>query len=291
MTTTPEQYERKRLIETVRDFFNPDTSFGGKKQNSPTRLGIELAMEWFVAEGKEKAIKILRDKIDGILKNRSAVGEKLAWEEADTLCSQALSLYLELTDESGSGWEERDKAILFYFTELYWQVPDRIVDEREEKTNCTNYLVNESCMLKSKKILISWIVERWKLESYGVLELEKENSAAAFDFICGVFKQEERGSERKTHPENIAVLESYVRRESGSASAFVDKRRILMEKDEKLILQILKEHCAGVKLEDIRPWVRDDLPDEILQLFQKVLIRTPERTTVLKLLKGDMVAV
>ena len=288
----PDNQAQHALTEAVSDFFNPHPPFSGNPRINPVELAVELATQWLVSDGKEKAIQILKNGIATVLETRTATKGRVSWDEADVLCSQALSLYLQLADEPGLGWVERDKKVLSYFSALFWLMPDRVVESREEKTNCTDYLVDMSCMLKSKEVIFSWVTERWDLNP-NVYEPSKGNVTAAFDFVCEVFKQDKRGSSRKTSAENIKVLTSYecskypgIRMNHHS----VDERRLLMDEDKKLYGRILKEHCTGITLERIRPWVRDDLPDGVLQLFQDVLLRSGDRSTALLLLKGESAA-
>lgn len=288
--TAQEQEKRARGVfaETMREFFYPRQPFSGKAPHPPTELAVELAVQLLGNAGKEDAIKILRNGIDDLLRSRVGVRGRLGWAEVDTLCFQALSLYLDLADESSIGWVERQKKILSYFSKLFWQMPDRIVNEREEKTNCEYYLVYVPCMLKSKELIFSWVVGRWNLDSS--YESEIENIRAAFDFVCAVLNQG-KDPRLKTHEDNIRVLREHERGKfpglyrAGGEPA-VDEKRVALEEDEKMFLEVLKEHCRSAELKDLRPWVRDDLPEELLKIFQNVLLRSGDRKVALQLLRG-----
>lgn len=292
MDQTLKQQAQQKLAEKMREFFYPRQPFSGKAPHPPTELAIELASQWLVREEKEGAIKILCKGIDVLLASRVGTKGRLDWDEVDTMCFQALSLYLELADESDIGWVERQKEILSYFTNLFWQMPDRIVDEREEKTNCDYYLVCLPCMLKSKELIFSWIVGRWSLSSS--YEAEQKNIKAAFDFICTVLTQG-RDPKLKTHPDNIRALQShecgkYPGLYRGTHLPIVDEKRIMLEEDRKMFLKILEEHCRDADLKELRLWVHDDLPEELLKIFRDVLLRSSERSVALQLLKGNVAA-
>lgn len=273
-----------QFIQALSDFFNPRQPFSGKAPPAPTELAVALAIQWLGNAGKKTAIETLRSGIRLIVETRRPMGKRVSWDEADVLCSQALGLYLELTREYGSGWEEQTKDTLAYLTELFWLLPDRIVGEGEEKTNCTFYLYNEPCMLKSKEMLFSWMTKSWDLKNPS--EPVKENSVSAFRFICSVFVEGRGTSERKTHPDNIAVLNGYHERNTLGA----EHGRVLFAADREMFLGILKKHCANTKLEELQPWVRDDLPGDILDVFQETLARSPHRSIALALLKGAVPA-
>ncbi len=276
------ELERRRLLEEVRGFLSP-SSPGFSGEESPKQameLSVALATRLLVDAGKVGAIALLRQAINDALAKCEKARHRDVWENADAVCFQALSLYLKLADESGLGWPERQAVILPQLIDIYWRLPDRFVGQREEKTNCMSYLENELCMQKSKKLIFSWVVGRWTLD-LRPFEAAKGNIVTAFAFICDVFKQEEQSSGRKTTPRNIKLLTSH-----SSGHALVNERRKLMPEEKSLYVHILMQHCERAKPEQLRPWVKDDLPVEIIELFQGVLIRTGDTSIALQLLKS-----
>ncbi|MFM2331011.1 MAG: hypothetical protein RLZZ26_518 [Candidatus Parcubacteria bacterium] len=273
-----QETDREHLVGTLHGFFDPSQPFSGKRNPVPTELIVDLATRHLLG-GNEQATATLCAVIDEAVGRRLTTRrERISWDEVDVICAQALTLYLRLISQAGLGWAERDAETLSTLTGLFWRMPDRIVDYQEEKTNCVYYQCTYPCMLKSKEIILSWVVRHWDLDN--TYEPAQKNVSDAFDFICAVFEQNHRGPDRTTHPDNIKAMLYHADR------SYVHKSRLLMPEDENILVKALKQHCEDAKLEELRPWVREDLPKQILKIFQDMLVRSGDRSLILKLLTG-----
>lgn len=275
-------FNREQVTGALATCFSTERS-PHDKTAPPVEMAFALARMQLGALDSDKARRVLEGLIAKTLEAAKTPNKypHTRWEEVDRICAQALTLCLSapFNDTSGLGWAERDQKLLAYLINLFWKLPDRILAEAEEKTNGTYYTYHEPCMLETKRIIFSRVVSSWDID--GDFAKARQNYETAFTFVNHVFT---KSNERQTTEPNL----SFLRRQSWSGIIY--DARELIEEDQKMFLDILKEHLRHAKLKDLRKWVRDDLPEPIFKLFQKALIKGGDRRLVTALLRGEAAA-
>lgn len=279
---SPEEREKRNqayVEKTVASFFGT-----GRGKNEPfDALAREIAVRAYFDPGVKVDTSFTANLAAWVGKTgRPAGRESSDWGEADLICSPALALYIAL-HEHPSELEDRRPSILQFLTGLFWDIPDYILGVAEEKTNCTNYPTFNPVMPKTKEFILRYVAHQWQFRPRNTAD--ERLSKEAFSFLQEALGNNDYIASRETHRDNQKLLEKQERYERPRSPRPIDKRRLVLAYDAELVRRVIQEHCMQAGLDDIRPWVSDDMPEVLLRIFQEALVRSCDRQTVLRILK------